>query len=54
MKKNVTMVVMAIVLILQYLGLFPGMTNRDLADYIFSGVTGQEPVHSEKVIGKED
>jgi hypothetical protein len=52
MKKNITMGVMLIVLLLQFLGLFPGMTNQDLADYIYSSVTGKEPIQSDVLIGE--
>lgn len=49
MKKNIGMAVMAIVLILQYLGLIPGLSNQDIADTIVRSVSGREPVHLEQV-----
>lgn len=48
MKKNIMLAVLAIILVLQYLGLVPGLTNQDIADAIYSGVTGQEPVLLQK------
>lgn len=53
MKKNVAMIAMIIILLLQLFGLFPGLTNRDLADWIYSAATGEQPIHSEEILNGE-